>query len=175
MDMIVTADGRLAWPLIAQPIRCALGRGGILRCKREGDGGTPVGCFPLRRVLYRADRGTRPDTALPVSAIAPSDGWCDDPADPLYNQPVRLPYPAGHEVLWRDDSIYDVIVVLGHNDDPVVPGLGSAVFLHVARPDYAPTAGCVALALPDLRAVLAGCDSDSRLCVVAPALQPAAG
>ncbi len=144
-----TGDGVARW-------RCAIGRGGMKIDKREGDGGTPVGAWPLRRVLYRADRLlAAPPTALPISAIRPADGWCDDTADPAYNRPVPLPCPASHERLWRDDAVYDVIVVLGHNDDPPVPGLGSAVFLHVARPGYLPTEGCVALALPDLLALLA--------------------
>lgn len=141
----------------ARAWRCALGPAGIQSDKREGDGATPAGCFPLRRVLWRADRLARPITALPVSPIAPEDGWCDDPADPAYNRPVRLPHAASVERLWRDDAVYDVVVVLGHNDDPPVSGLGSAIFLHVARPDYAPTQGCVALALPDLLVLLAEC------------------
>ncbi|HEY0836451.1 MAG TPA: L,D-transpeptidase family protein, partial [Azospirillum sp.] len=135
---------------------------------REGDGATPVGVWALRRVLWRPDRLARPDTALPTRPIAPDDGWCDDPADPAYNRPVTRPYPAGHESLWRDDSVYDIIVVLGHNDDPVVPGLGSAVFLHVARPDWEPTAGCVALELADLLRLLKDCGPDTALRVVAP-------
>jgi L,D-peptidoglycan transpeptidase YkuD (ErfK/YbiS/YcfS/YnhG family) len=123
--------------------------------KREGDGRSPIGLLPLRRVLYRADRGPAPETTAPVEPIGRSDGWCDDPHDESYNRPVRLPYPARHEMLWRDDAIYDLVGVLGWNDDPVRRGEGSAIFLHVARPDYAPTEGCVALALPDLRAALA--------------------
>jgi L,D-peptidoglycan transpeptidase YkuD (ErfK/YbiS/YcfS/YnhG family) len=87
---------------------------------------------------------------LPNAPLAEDDGWCDAPDDPAYNQPVRLPYPASAERLWCDDRVYDLIVVLGYNDDPVVPGAGSAIFLHLARPDYAPTQGCIALAATDL-------------------------
>ncbi len=148
--------------------RCALGRSGIRRDKREGDGATPAGRFPLRRVLYRADRLPRPETALDVAAISPEDGWCDDPDDPLYNRPVRLPYPGRHERLWRRDGLYDVIVVLGHNDAPPVPGAGSAIFLHVAAPDYAPTEGCIALARDDLLKVLAECAPGDALSVAPP-------
>ncbi|MDJ0981333.1 MAG: hypothetical protein QNI94_06905, partial [Kiloniellales bacterium] len=104
--------------------RCALGPGGCRRDKREGDGATPIGSWPMRRVLFRPDRMAAPVTALPVAPLDPKDGWCDDPEDPLYNQPVTLPYGASHEVLWREDEIYDVIVILGHNDDPPVPGAG---------------------------------------------------
>jgi L,D-peptidoglycan transpeptidase YkuD (ErfK/YbiS/YcfS/YnhG family) len=152
-------DGRVA---------CALGHGGVRTDKREGDGATPVGSFRLRRVLYRPDRVARPTTALDCTPIAAEDGWCDDPADPLYNRPVTLPYPARTERMWRDDGLYDIVVVLAHNDDPPVPGLGSAVFLHVARPGYAPTEGCVALALPDLLRLLEACGPDSRLVVTPP-------
>jgi L,D-peptidoglycan transpeptidase YkuD (ErfK/YbiS/YcfS/YnhG family) len=152
MIVTVTADGWAAW--LGTGRRCALGRGGLRPDKREGDGATPVGTFPLRRVLWRADRLDRPATALPVAPIARDDGWCDDPADPRYNRPVRLPYPARHEALWRDDALYDLLVVLGHNDDPPVPGLGSAIFLHCARPDYAATEGCIAFDLADLRALV---------------------
>lgn len=141
----------------SRTFRCALGRGGVRPAadKREGDGASPLGSWPLRRLLYRADRGGPPDTALPAQPIGPDDGWCDAPGDPAYNRPVRLPYPASAEHLWLEDHVYDLIVVLGHNDDPPVSGMGSAIFLHLARPDYAPTAGCVALARPDLEAVLA--------------------
>ena len=129
---------------------CAVGRGGVCRRKEEGDGATPAGSWPLRRVLYRADRLAPPATALPAAPIGEADGWCDDPDDARYNQPVRRPYPGRHERLWREDGVYDCVVVLGYNDDPPAPGLGSAIFLHIARPDYAPTEGCVALALEDL-------------------------
>ncbi|HMP63858.1 MAG TPA: L,D-transpeptidase family protein [Phenylobacterium sp.] len=114
-----------------------------------------MGAWPLRRVLYRPDRGPAPRTALPVSPITPDDGWCDDPAHPDYNRPVKRPFDASHEALWREDGLYDLVVVLGHNDDPPVAPLGSAIFLHLAKPDYAPTEGCIALARPDLEAVLA--------------------
>jgi L,D-peptidoglycan transpeptidase YkuD (ErfK/YbiS/YcfS/YnhG family) len=163
MDIAVMPTGWLAGP--AGRVRCALGRGGVRLDKREGDGATPAGGWPLRRVLYRPDRLAAPITALPVASLSPDDGWCDDPEHADYNRPVRLPFTASHEALWRDDAVYDVIVVLGHNDEPVVPGRGSAVFLHVAQPDYAPTAGCVALALPDLLALLRQCKAAARLVV----------
>lgn len=138
---------------------CALGRSGIVADKQEGDGGTPAGTYPLREVRYRPDRRAPPPTALPMIAIDPADGWCDDPVDPAYNKPVRLPYPHSTEQMWRDDGLYDLLVVIGVNDAPPVPGKGSAIFLHVARigPGGAlmPTAGCVALGPADLAAILA--------------------
>jgi len=135
--------------------RAAVGVGGIAVKRAEGDAITPVGTFALRRLLFRADRIKLPLTRLPTSAIAPDDGWCDAPGDAAYNQPVKLPYRASAEALWRADHLYDLIVVLGFNDDPVVAGCGSAIFLHVAQDDYRPTDGCIALAKDDLLAVLA--------------------
>lgn len=145
---LTTARGLQRW-------RAALGRSGIRPDKREGDGATPAALLPLRRVLYRADRGPPPPCAVPREPIAPDDGWCDDPSHPDYNHLVRLPHPARHEELWRRDGLYDIVGVLGWNDAPVQRARGSAIFLHVAAADYAPTEGCVALALPDLQAVLA--------------------
>lgn len=147
------ADGMLAFA--GTRLRAALGRGGVRAQKQEGDGATPAGLLPLRRVLYRADRVARPRAAVPVMPLAPHDGWCDEPGHADYNRPVRLPHDGRHEALWRSDGVYDLIGILGWNDAPVVRGMGSAIFLHVARPDFAPTEGCVALALSDLRSVLA--------------------
>ena len=149
----VHPDGRLV--MCGFVLRAALGRGGVRAHKQEGDGATPAGLLPLRRVLYRADRTPVPACHVPVEPIAPDDGWCDDPGHQDYNRRISLPHQARHEALWRADGLYDVIGVLGWNDAPVKRGLGSAIFLHVASPGYAPTEGCVALALPDLRQVLA--------------------
>ena len=145
--------------------RCALGRSGIFSQKREGDGATPTGRFPLRQVFYRSDRGTAPATPLPCRALTQQDGWCDDDKDHAYNQLVTLPSTARHEELWRADHLYDLILVLGHNDTPVVPGDGSAVFLHVARDDFGPTEGCVAFAERDLRDILARLTKDDCVSV----------
>jgi L,D-peptidoglycan transpeptidase YkuD (ErfK/YbiS/YcfS/YnhG family) len=150
------ADGQI--DLGDRTVRCALGKTGVIAAadKREGDNKSPLGSWPIRRVLYRPDvYPDGPATALPVQPIAQDDGWCDAPGDPAYNQPVKLPYPASAERLWRDDQVYDLVVVLGHNDDPPVPGLGSAIFLHLARDGYLGTEGCVALAREDVEALLA--------------------
>jgi len=152
-EAIVHPDGRLV--LAGRTWRCALGPAGVRADKQEGDGATPAGALPLRRVLYRADRVRRPLAAVPTEPVAETDGWCDDPQSRAYNTQITLPHDAHHEELWRRDEIYDVIGVLGWNDAPVARGRGSAIFLHVARRDYAPTEGCVALALPDLIRVLA--------------------
>jgi L,D-peptidoglycan transpeptidase YkuD (ErfK/YbiS/YcfS/YnhG family) len=163
MDLLVDSSGYAAWS--SWRMRCALGRSGINAQKREGDGATPVGAFVMRRLLYRPDREKRPVTALPSSVISQDDGWCDAPNDRAYNRPVHLPYPASAENLWRDDHLYDLLVVLGYNDDPVVPGQGSAIFLHRAAPDFAPTAGCVALGRDDLLTVIARADRSSRVII----------
>ncbi len=151
--------------LDGQRYPCALGRSGIFREKREGDGATPVGQFALRRLLYRPDRlaGSRVETELPQQALTQQDGWCDDPADPAYNRPVALPYAGRHEVMWLESHLYDLVVVIGHNDDPVVPQAGSAVFIHLAQPDYGPTEGCIAFARPDLEAILARLGPSDRI------------
>lgn len=165
MEIVVSAAG---WVSAAgRRWRCALGRSGIVaaEAKREGDGGTPAARLPLRRVFFRPDRLAAPATGLPVQALAPDDGWCDAPDDPAYNRLVKHPYPASAERLWREDEVYDVIVELGWNDAPVEPGRGSAIFLHVARPDYRPTEGCVALALPDLLELLALCRPGDALAI----------
>lgn len=153
--MIVRVEnGLVTWN--GNSARCAVGRAGLIPAadKREGDGKTPGGRFPFRRVFYRPDRGRPPVSGLTVIALKEDDGWCDDPADPAYNRPVRLPYPASAERMWREDGLYDIVVVIGHNDDPSVPGMGSAIFVHCATEDYAPTAGCVALAKEELRALV---------------------
>jgi len=149
VDLTYSA-GRLAWPGGEATAVC--GRGGVRADKREGDGASPAGTFPLVEAYYRPDRVAPPATGLPLFALRPEDGWVDDPADPQYNRPVTLPYPAGHERMWREDGLYDLVVVIGYNTDPPAPGLGSAIFLHAAAPDFQPTEGCIAVA----RDVLAG-------------------
>ena len=136
-------------------LEAAIGRGSVRPLKREGDGGTPLGRFPIRLVLYRADRTLRPHTALPLRAIRPDDAWCDDPLDRNYNRLVRLPSRRSAEGLMRADRLYDLILVLGYNDRPRVRGKGSAIFVHLARPGLTPTEGCIAFSPHDLRVLLA--------------------
>jgi L,D-peptidoglycan transpeptidase YkuD (ErfK/YbiS/YcfS/YnhG family) len=145
-------DGRLTWP--GGGARAAVGRSGVTAHKVEGDGATPAGTFPLVTAFYRADRLSPPRTGLPLRPLAPSDAWIDDSADPNYNSLVSLPYPAHSEAMWLDDAVYDLLVVIGYNMVPVVPGAGSAIFLHIARPDFAPTAGCIAIAQATLLALM---------------------
>src|SRR5882757_5960209 len=155
MNLIVTSDRDGAWlDWGAGKKRAAIGPAGIAVKGCEGDGVTPRGKFPVREIFYRADRIAPPRTSLPLRVIAKDDGWCDAPNDPGYNRLVKLPYPASAENMWRDDNLYDLVVVLGYNDDPVVPGKGSAIFLHLARPDFSATHGCVALPYDDLLAAI---------------------
>lgn len=154
-DIIVTPIGGATWRGVldfhGKRFDCALGKDGVTTQKREGDHKTPVGRFALRELLFRPDRfGAAPATKLAARALTQSDGWCDDPADPFYNRAVALPYPASAERLWREDTVYDLIIPLGYNDNPPVAPLGSAIFIHIARPDFAGTEGCVALARADL-------------------------
>lgn len=133
---------------------CALGRAGITARKREGDVATPRGRFHLRGLYYNPERGLRPRTRLAIRSLRPIDGWCDSSLDRNYNRRVTLPYGESAERLWRDDHLYDLIVVLGYNDAPRIRNRGSAIFMHVARPGFLPTEGCIALRAADLRRVL---------------------
>ncbi len=161
--IIVRPAGWLSFQ--GRTLRCALGRGGIARIKAEGDGATPAGTFPLRRVYFRGDRQPRPRTRLPTTAIMPDAGWCDDPGHGRYNRPVRLPLAGRHERLWRRDALYDLVIVIGHNDAPPEPGRGSAIFLHVASSGFEPTAGCVALKSRDLIWLLGRIDANTAISI----------
>lgn len=146
---------------------CLLGRGGLADDKREGDLKTPRGIFLMRGCYYRPDRFPHPPpTGLPVHPLSPADGWCDDPADARYNRPVTLPCVARHERLWRDDAVYDLIIPLGYNDNPPIPGKGSAIFMHLMRDDGAGTEGCIALRREDLLGLLPHFGPDTRVEVV---------
>lgn len=153
--------------LLAGPwvIPCALGRSGATRRKREGDGASPCGTFRLRIGYYRPDLfAARPRTALPLRPTRPEDGWCDQAEDRRYNRPVVLPCPGvSAERMWRADGLYDVVIDLDYNRGPIRPRLGSAIFLHCARPGYLPTEGCVALRRPDLVRLLRRIGPGTRL------------
>jgi L,D-peptidoglycan transpeptidase YkuD (ErfK/YbiS/YcfS/YnhG family) len=153
---------------------CLVGKTGFIAgdAKREGDMATPVGAWPLRYLYYRPDRVPLPDTGLPTIALTPEMGWCDDPDDPDYNRPVELPHPARHERLWRDDGLYDLIVVLGHNDSPPVPHHGSAIFLHLREADTRHTAGCIAVTKQDMLALLRVATPDTTIRITANAQWP---
>jgi len=159
-------DFRRGWLIAgALTIPVALGRGGIKANKREGDGGTPRGSFRLRRLWWRADKHPRPPTSLPTQRIGANDGWCENPADRHYNRPVKVAPQSSADRLKRIDHLYDFIVEIDHNTRPRVAGRGSAVFIHAARPGFAPTAGCVALELNSLRRLLTRLGPHTRIVV----------
>ncbi len=152
----------LAGPL-ALPV--ALGRAGIKADKREGDGGTPRGRFRPLRLWWRADRLPRPRTPLPVRRIGPNDAWCEDPQDRRYNRPFRRSANDPGDRLRRTDPLYDLIVEIDHNTRPRIAGRGSAVFIHMARPAFAPTAGCIALRSRDLQRLLSRLSPKTRIII----------
>lgn len=143
----------------------AIGKCGFSQDKREGDHCTPLGTFSLRECWYRADKLEKPQTSLPLRIIQQDDGWCDAPDDENYNRHIKLPYISSHEKLWRDDDMYNLIIPLGYNDAPIIAGKGSAIFMHVARPGYEGTEGCVALEQEDLLEVLKSVDSSSKIII----------
>jgi L,D-peptidoglycan transpeptidase YkuD (ErfK/YbiS/YcfS/YnhG family) len=163
-DLVYSA-GRLYWP--GGSTRAAVGKAGVRADKREGDLATPAGDFPLLQGFYRSGRVEPPPTALPMRALEPNDAWVDDPSDPRYNRLVQSPYPAHVEPLWRKDEIYDLIVVIGYNRFPTKPGLGSAIFLHIARESYSPTVGCLAINRAALIGLLPRLSGDSWLRITA--------
>jgi len=146
---------------------CALGKSGVTTNKHEGDHSSPIGLYSLRSMYFRADKIEQPLCKLESHVISKNDGWCDDPAHASYNQFVKLPFEGSCETLWRDDNLYDVVVVIGHNDTPPVPGLGSCIFMHVAKPNFEGTEGCVALELKDLLALLSNIEKETQIEIIA--------
>src|SRR5579863_7324892 len=157
---------RRGW-LMAGPhaIPVALGRGGIIANKREGDGGTPKGTFQPRQLWWRADRSPRPQTFLPVRPIRPEDAWCEDPASRHYNQPIKLGRETGGDRLTREDHLYDFIIEIDHNTSPRIAGRGSAVFLHLARSNFSPTAGCVSMTKAAMLQLLRRIGTDTKIMI----------
>ena len=146
-------------------IPCVFGRAGIIRQKKEGDGGTPKGFLRARRVYYKRGVVVRPKTKLPIKALRHNDGWCDDPNNKMYNKFVKLPFDGSYENLWRSDNLYNYIVVLDHNIRPVRKGKGSAIFLHVASEDFKPTEGCIAVSEKNMLQLLEHLDFKSMIYV----------
>ena len=155
--------GSLYWP--SGEARAAVGAGGVHPNKKEGDRATPAGSFSLPFGMYRPDRIELPKTDLPMTPLREAHAWVDDPNDPQYNQLVKLPYPSHTEELWRTDGIYDLLVVVGYNMNPTQPGAGSAIFLHIARPDFSPTEGCVAVSRSVLLELVKVLGTDSTLTI----------
>ena len=151
MVQVDSADSSLAWASLGERRwRCVVGAGGVREDKVEGDAATPAGEYPLRHIYFRNDRLVLPKVRLPARPIGERDGWCDDPQSPAYNRLIHLPSSSSHEKMWREDGLYDLVVVVGYNDNPPEGEWGSAIFLHIARQDMSPTRGCVAFARDDL-------------------------
>ncbi len=148
---------------------CAVGKNGFSADKKEGDGCTPLGNFFLRECWYRADKIPAPQTNLPLLIIEKNDCWCDDINSSEYNKHIKKPSQRerehSHEKLWREDHVYDLIIPLGYNDNPVIKNKGSAIFMHIAHEDYRGTEGCIALAQKDLLEILSKCDNNTQICI----------
>jgi L,D-peptidoglycan transpeptidase YkuD (ErfK/YbiS/YcfS/YnhG family) len=161
-------DSALAWATLGKRRwRCVVGAGGVREDKVEGDAATPVGEYPLRRIYFRNDQLVLPKVRLPARPIGEHDGWCDDPRSPAYNRLVRIPNDWSHEKMWREDGLYDLVVVVGYNDDPPEGEWGSAIFLHIARDDMSPTRGCIAFSRHDLLELVTLLGPETRLRVLA--------
>lgn len=163
-DIRVTSADTLEF--YGKTYRCAIGKGGFeLGERKEGSGTTPTGRFALRECWYRLDRIAAPAIPLTLRHITPADGWCDAADHEQYNRPVKLPFAASHEQLFRQDHAYDIVIPLGYNDAPVIPGLGSAIFFHLAQPDYRPTEGCVAVAMDDMLEILSRLNAQTHMLI----------
>jgi L,D-peptidoglycan transpeptidase YkuD (ErfK/YbiS/YcfS/YnhG family) len=164
-DLTVRSNGTAQ--LKGKTYRCALGKQGVTQRKIEGDLKTPLGKFPLRFVYYRPDKFPNGIcTKLPKKCLAPNLGWCDDPTSTDYNQAISLPFDGSYEHLWRNnDDFYDLIIVVGYNDQPIYHGKGSAIFIHIAHPDYRPTYGCIAFSRKDLLEILKMLDKSSSVVI----------
>lgn len=161
--ILVSRDGYLTFH--NKKYLCSIGANGITQNKQEGDKSTPEGCFPIRYVLYRPDKIQSLDTKIPIVALEENDGWCDDVSANEYNTHIKAPFNSSYEKMWREDNLYDIVVVLGYNDDPVVAGKGSAIFMHIARENYSPTDGCVGLSKSDLLEILNDVDATTQVCI----------
>jgi L,D-peptidoglycan transpeptidase YkuD (ErfK/YbiS/YcfS/YnhG family) len=148
-------------------IPAAIGRMGVSHRKREGDGATPAGTYRLQNLHFRQDRLRRIPSSLDSRPLNAQMGWCDDVASRLYNRPVEVDAPERHEKLWRDDAVYDILISTSHNQRPRVRGAGSAIFVHLARPGYEATQGCVAISLADMRRLMPRLSHKTRLVIQA--------
>ena len=143
--------------------RCALGKAGIGKKKKEGDNITPLGLYKIVKIYYRKDRIKKISSKFKLIKITKNIGWCDDPNSEKYNQIINLPTKYSYEKLYRKDNVYDLILVLNYNMKPVIKNKGSAIFIHVAKKNYQPTQGCVALKKNDLLKILSKVDNNIKI------------
>jgi len=146
-------------------LQCAIGRGGLKKNKVEGDLSTPIGAFKFNKIYYRADKIGETNFEIDSSIIQKNDGWCDDEKSKFYNQYIQFPFNESAEHLYREDDIYDILCVLNYNTSPIIPGLGSAIFLHIARSNFAGTEGCIALDKKALLKIATNITYDSRIVI----------
>ena len=146
-------------------LQCAIGRGGLKKNKVEGDLSTPIGAFKFNKIYYRADKLGETNFEIDSSIIQKNDGWCDDEKSKFYNQYIQFPFNESAEHLYREDDIYDILCVLNYNTSPIIPGLGSAIFLHIARSNFAGTEGCIALDKEALLKIATKITYDSRIVI----------
>lgn len=145
--------------------RCSIGKSGIGNKKKEGDGITPKGIFKLTKVFYREDKVKNIKARIKKTKIKKNMGWCDDPKSKFYNKLAKLPNKFSNEKLYRKDDIYDIVIVLNYNMRPIIKNKGSAIFIHVAKKNYKPTAGCVALKKKDLIKLLKYINKKTKICI----------
>ena len=146
-------------------IKCSIGKNGITKNKQEGDLKTPSGTFKLKKIFYRKDRIKFIKTALKKNYIKKNIGWCDDPTSKYYNKEIKFPFNGSAEKLWRKDNIYDLIIVLNYNFNPIIKNKGSAIFLHICKKNYAPTTGCVAINKKDMMNLLIKIKNNTKLII----------
>ena len=145
--------------------RCAIGKNGFIKEKKEGDGCTPIGSFKFKKIFYRKDRIKNIHSKIQINEIKLDDGWCDDSNHEFYNQFIQFPFSYNAEHLYREDNLYNIICTLDHNQNPTVSGLGSAIFIHVASDSYKATEGCVALKQSDLLTILEKVDLNTQVII----------
>jgi len=144
-------------------IKCAIGKRGITVKKLEGDYKTPSGHFNFNTIFYRKDRVPAIKANLRKIVIKKNMGWCDDPKSKFYNSLIEFPFSFGAEKLWLNENIYDVIAVINYNMKPVIKKKGSAIFLHIAKKNYAPTKGCIAISKKDMHLIISKINSKTKL------------
>tara|TARA_Y200000002_G_scaffold215753_1_gene178059 strand:+ start:931 stop:1425 length:495 start_codon:yes stop_codon:yes gene_type:complete len=162
MDLLVKNNHLF---LKEEKLQCALGLNGLTNNKIEGDLSTPIGIFQFNKIYYRADRLGHTNFLLNSSVIQKNDGWCDDKKSEFYNQHIKFPFDDSAEHLYRDDCIYDIICVLNYNTSPIIPGQGSAIFLHVARPNFEGTEGCIAIKKEALLKIATKLSNESKITI----------
>jgi len=161
--IIINKSGYLKYRSLK--FRCALGKSGIGNKKMEGDNITPRGIFKIIKIYYRKDRLKKLSSKYTLIEIKKNVGWCDDPKSRKYNQPITLPNKYSHEVLYRKDNIYDLILVLNYNIRPTIKNRGSAIFIHVAKKNYKKTAGCIAIKKNDLISLIKEINKNTKVII----------